>query len=562
MECRVELFAAIRRDARVEGLSIRELARRYQVHRRTVRQALAGAAPPPRKVPARRAPKLDAFKPAIDAMLIADTTAPRKQRHTARRVLARLVEEHGARQLSYSTVRDYVRIRRAQIDLEAGRRIEAFVPQQRLPGQEAEVDFGEVWVMLNGVKTRCQMFVFWLAYSGRAVHRVYPTAGQEAFLEGHIEAFNVIGGVPTRHIRYDNLTSAVRLVLHGSDRRRAENPRWVLFCSHFGIDPFYCQPGLAGSHEKGGVEGEVGRFRRNRLTPMPVVDSLDELNDLIREWEIADQQRRIDGRVNTIAEDFAVEAPLLAPLPVEEFDPGLVLHPRVDRSALVTVRMVKYSVPARLIGRKVRVSLQASQLVIYDGAKIVARHRRIAARTGCSVQLDHYLEVLKIKPGAFPGSTALAQARDTGVFTAAHEAFWAAARRVNGDAEGTRELIEVLLLHRSLAETDVVAGIIAALEVGAVNADVVAVEARRHGAVGSVGGAATGRHRIGHGVRREQRVVSLTQRRLMDPAAIIAGLPPDPRPLPTVTAYDDLLVRRTPVAAPTDPDDTEKSTAS
>lgn len=509
----------------------------------------------------RRAPKLDAFKPAIDAMLVADTTAPRKQRHTARRVLARLVEEHGARQLSYSTVRDYVRIRRAQIDLEAGRRIEAFVPQQRLPGQEAEVDFGEVWVMLGGVKTRCQRFVFWLAYSGRAVHRVYPTAGQEAFLEGHIEAFNAIGGVPTRHIRYDNLTSAVRLVLHGSDRRRAENPRWVLFCSHYGIDPFYCQPGLAGSHEKGGVEGEVGRFRRNRLTPMPVVDSLDELNDLIREWETADRQRRIDGRVNTIAEDFAVEAPLLAPLPVEEFDPGLVLHPRVDRSALVMVRMVKYSVPARLIGRKVRVSLQASQLVIYDGAKIVARHRRIAARTGCSVQLDHYLEVLKIKPGAFPGSTALAQARDTGVFTAAHEAFWAAARRINGDAEGTRELIEVLLLHRSLAETDVVAGIIAALEVGAVNADVVAVEARRH-ATANTGGAGTGRHRIAHSVRREQRVVSLTPRRLMDPTAIIAGLPPDPRPLPTVTAYDELLVRHTPAATPTDPADTEKSTAS
>ncbi len=81
MEDRVEQFAAIRHDARVEGLSIRELAAKYRVHRRTVRQALANAEPPPRKTPARSAPKLDPFKPAIDAMLWADTTAPRK--HTS-----------------------------------------------------------------------------------------------------------------------------------------------------------------------------------------------------------------------------------------------------------------------------------------------------------------------------------------------------------------------------------------------------------------------------------------------------------------------------------------------
>ena len=102
--------------------------------------------------------------------------------------------------------------------------------------------------------------------------------GREAFLEGHIAAFEEIGGVPTRHIRYDNLTSAVQKVIYGSSRARVENQRWVLFRSHFGFDPFYCQPGISGAHEKGGVEGEVGRFRRNRLSPMPVVNSLDELN--------------------------------------------------------------------------------------------------------------------------------------------------------------------------------------------------------------------------------------------------------------------------------------------
>ena len=139
--------------------------------------------------------------------------------------------------------------------------------------------------------------------STKAIHRVYPTGGQEAFLEGHIEAFHALGGIPTRHIRYDNLTSAVVQVIHGGDRLRDENERWVLFRSHYGFDAFYCQPGIDGAHEKGGVEGEVGWFRRNHLTPMPEVATLDELNDKIRAWEHDDNTRRITGHANTIGCD-------------------------------------------------------------------------------------------------------------------------------------------------------------------------------------------------------------------------------------------------------------------
>ena len=179
---------------------------------------------------------------------------------------------------------------------------------------------------------------------------------------------------------------------------------------------------------------------------------------------------------------------------------------------------------------------------MFDGRTVVARHERSTTKGSTVVVLDHYLEILVRKPGALPGSTALAQARACGVFTAEHEAFWSAARRAHGDAAGTRELVEVLLLHRHLAHPDVVAGLAAATSVGAVRADVVAVEARRiiderpppvHHEPASVAAGAGGR-----------RVVSLTERRLADPAAVIAGLPPDTRPLPQVRAYDELLTRR------------------
>jgi len=478
----------------------------------------------------------------IDQMLMVDLDAPRKQRHTAQRIFDRLVDEHQA-VISYSTVRQYVKARRAEIAVEAGRApVEVFVPQEHAPGAEAEVDFGDVWVDLGGVRTRCYMFAYRLSHSGKAVHRIFPTCAQEAFLEGHIEAFNALGGVPTKHIRYDNLTSAVTKVIYGAGRQRIENDRWILFKSHYGLDAFYCEPGLTGAHEKGGVEGEVGRFRRNFLTPVPVADSLMELNEKLRVWDEAEDRRRISQRLRTVGQDFAVEQPLLAPLPAEDFDPGLLLTPRVDRSGLVAVRWAKYSVPVRFINRKVRVSLRATEVRIFDGRTLIAKHPRTVARGGQCVQLDHYLEVLRIKPGALPGSTALAQARESGVFTPAHDAFWAAARRTDGDAEATRELIDVLLLHRAMDARDVIEGITAALRVGAVSADVVAVEARRVAAERNTPGWV--RADCDPGAKAEvleHRVVSLTQRRLADPAAVIAGLPPDKRPLPTVAGYDELL---------------------
>ena len=95
-------------------------------------------------------------------------------------------------------------------------------------------------------------------------------------------------------------------MVFGQGRQRVENDRWVLFRSHYGFDAFYCQPGIGGAHEKGGVEGEVGWFRRNRSRPMPVVRSLDELNDRIQ----AGTPGRAPAdrwRIRTVGQDFAAE---------------------------------------------------------------------------------------------------------------------------------------------------------------------------------------------------------------------------------------------------------------
>jgi transposase len=523
---KVELYAAIRRDARA-GMSARAIERKHGVGRRTIVKAVSSAWPEPRRKLPPRPSKLDPFKPVIDEILRADLDAPHKQRHTVTRIWHRLMDEHAMADVSYPVVRAYVAGRKPQIRAEAGHgAAEVFIRQSHRPGDEAEVDFGEVVVRLAGQDVKCFLFCLRLSFSGKAVHRVSLSGGQEAFFEGHEHAFGVLGGVPAGKIRYDNLKSAVAQVI-GFSRSRVETDRWTAFRSHWGLDAFYCRPGLEGAHEKGGVEGQIGWFRRNHLVPVPDVPSVGALNQMIDAWDAADEARRIGGRARTIGEFLEIERPLLRPLPAEPFETGLWLTPRVDRFARVNVRTNGYSVPARLIGRRVRVLLHASDLVIYDGRAEVARHERLPGKSGARLDLDHYLEALVRKPGARPGATALEQARAAGKFTPVHDAWWAAARKAHGDAAGTRALVEVLLLHRHMDSENVVAGLAAALRAGALTADAVALEARKAADAGEPHGPAPA---------AAPAVTSLTARRL-------EKLPADTRPLPSVAAYDQLLRR-------------------
>jgi transposase len=228
---KVELYAAIRRDARA-GMSGRAIEKKYRVGRRTIVRAVSSAWPEPRRQLPSRASKLDPFKPVIDEILKADLDAPRKQRHTITRICHRLMDEHQMADVSYPVVRAYVAERKPQVRAEAGRGpAEVFVPQSHRPGDEAEVDFGEVVVRLAGSDVKCFLFCLRLSFSGKAVHRVSLSGGQEAFFEGHEHAFRVLGGVPAGKVRYDNLKAAVAQVI-GLSRSRVEAERWTAFRSH------------------------------------------------------------------------------------------------------------------------------------------------------------------------------------------------------------------------------------------------------------------------------------------------------------------------------------------
>jgi hypothetical protein len=272
---------------------------------------------------------------------------------------------------------------------------------------------------------------------------------------------------------------------------------------------------------------------------VPKTASLAELNAVLAEADASEDGRHIAYRAATVGEDFTAEQAFLRPLPAEPFDTAATLWPLADRYARVSIGKCRYSVPAYLIGSRVRAVLSASEVRIFDGSRLAAAHPRLTAAGAEHLELDHYLEILVRKPGALAGSSALAQARAAGVFTSVHEAFWAAARARHGDSAGTRALIEVLLLHRRMPPAQVIAGVRAALAAGSCSADVVAIEARKH--PGTASGQDEAAWPALERPRRSRAAVVTLPRR---PAA----LPPDQRPAPSVAAYDQLLTRAGPAS--------------
>lgn len=439
----MELFEFIRKDYHHHQKSIRHIARERRVHRRLVRQAIANAHPPERQSTHRPYTVLQpAHRALIEQWVVADQNAPRKQRHTGERVYQRLRAAHGYTG-SVVTARQYFYQVRRQ--LQPSR--EVFVPQQYDPGKEAEVDWYEAQVDFpTGRETVC-IFQMRACYSGKAFHRAYRRQTQQSFLDAHVAAFDYFGGVfPI--IRYDNLTAAVKRVLRG--RQRIESERFTLLRSHYLFDAQFCLPGIKGAHEKGGVEGEVGRFRRAHLVPVPTVASLDELNTQLMTACQQDDNRTIHGQSVSIGERWQHEPDHLLSLPSDSFDTAEVLTPRVNNKSLITVKGCQYSVPTQWVGQSVEARVLASHIEVTKQGRCIARHLRSHSRHQLTVELDHYLELLRRKPGALAGSVALAQAKQADRWPNVYDQYWAALTARYETSEANRRLVDWLWWARDL----------------------------------------------------------------------------------------------------------------
>lgn len=355
------------------------------------------------------------------------------------------------------------------------------MPLLHQPGQETEVDWYEAYGDFPTGRRKYYVLQMRACYSGMEYHVAFAEQTQQAFLEGLALGFEYFGGVFPR-IRFDNLSSAVKKVLKG--RTRVETDRFVALRSHYLFEAEFCLVGLAGAHEKGGVEGAVGRFRRNHLVPVPKLPGLSELNVLLLQYCAEDAQRIISGKSERVLSQWMEEKPLLRALPAEPFPTAQVLSARVDEKSRVHAQDNRYSVPTGLCGMNVEVQLFARTVRILHAGAVVAEHERLAGRNGESLKLDHYLELLRIKPAAMNQSVALHQAREAGAWPKTYDRFWEELKRRHGEQGGTRQMVDILMLSRKTAPEDLERALAQALVLGCFEADAVAVLLRQRHANG------------------------------------------------------------------------------
>ena len=436
-------------------MSEREAARQFGISRESVRKMQSFSVPPGyrRRAEIKR-PKLDRFTEIIDAWLVEDLERNRKQRHTAKRVLERLRDEHGFTG-GYTIIKDYMR--------EQERRSrEMFVPLAHTPGH-AQADFGEAMVIIGGVEQKAYFFALDLPHSDACYVRAYPAAISEAWVDGHVHAFAFFERVP-KSVLYDNDKCLVAKILPDGTRTRAK--LFSGFLSHYLIRDRYGRPGKG--NDKGGVEGLVGYARRNFMVPVPRFASWDAFNFWLEEQCRKRQADVLRGHEETIGQRLTRDLDAMADLPAAPFDACDQATGRASSQALVRYKTNDYSVPVAYGHRDVWVRGYVDVVVIGSGGEVIARHPRCYAREDMVFDPVHYLPLIEKKINALDQAAPLAEWNLPPEFATLRRLM--EARMVKA---GRREYVQVLRLLEAFDLEDLHAAVKTALRMGAVGFDAV-----------------------------------------------------------------------------------------
>jgi transposase len=451
----VELYLRVRQAVFVEGRSRRETARNFGIARKTVEKMCAFSAPPGyRRSAAPARPKLDGFSEIIDQILAADQQMPRKQRHTAKRIFERLRDEYGFKG-KQTIVKDYVHSRKLSTK-------EMFIPLHHPPGH-AQVDFGEAMGVIAGVSQKIHFFCMDLPHSDAIFVKAYPAETTEAFLDGHVAAFDFFGGLPLS-LLYDNTTLAVAKILGDGKRKRTE--AFTALQSHYLFDDRFGRPGKG--NDKGNVEGLVGYARRNFLVPMPTFASYEALNVYLLDQCLKRRRDVLRGHSQTIDERLAADLAAFSALPAVAFDPCDKRTGRVSSLSLVRYHRSDYSVPTEYGHRIVEVKGYVDTVVISHGGQVIARHPRSYADGDFVFNPLHYLALLEKKTRALDQAAPLQGWQLPEVFAELRRLLEARL-----DTKGRREFVQVLRLLEVFPLTEVAAAVRDAIDRGAISFDAI-----------------------------------------------------------------------------------------
>jgi transposase len=424
----MDVYESVRRYVMIEGGSRRAAARLFGIHRETVDKCLEFSAPPGYRQSGPRAkPKLGPFLGFIDAILAADGDAPVKQRHTAKRIWERLRDEHGY-EGKYDWVKEVIRTRRQRLK-------EAFVPLAHPPGH-AQADFGEAHAIIAGVRRKAHFFCMDLPHSDACFVKAYPAETTEAFLDGHVSAFEFFGGAP-RSILYDNTKIAVARI--AGDGVHVPTLAFTGLKSHFLFDARFGRPGKG--NDKGKVEGLVKYARRKFMTPIPEFPSFEAFNAALQASCVKRQGDIVAGAKETIGARLPADLAAFRAVPAGLFEACDKRPGRVSSTSLVRYRCNDYSVPTRFAHREVMVKGFVDRVVVACDGDIVAAHPRSYDSGDFIADPLHYLALIEQKPGALDQAKAL-QNWDLPTCFADLRRLMEARMR----ARGRREYIQVLRL--------------------------------------------------------------------------------------------------------------------